>query len=150
MQISSILSPERTKAKLADGSKKRLLETLAEVFASAIPEADEGELFQSFIGRERLGSTGIGQGIAIPHCRFATGGATLCACLTLSEPVDFDAIDGKPVDLVFAMLVPEQAEESHLQVLATLAEALQNPQFTQQMRTCTEDQQLYKVASGVN
>lgn len=150
MQIASILNLERTRARIAGGSKKRLLETLADLFASSLDEADENTLFQHLFSRERLGSTGIGHGVAIPHCRFDTQGRTLCACLTLETPIDFDAVDSQPVDLIFAMLVPEDAEESHLQTLAVLAEALQEPGFTQRLRSCTSDKELFEVASAVN
>ncbi|WP_188149983.1 PTS IIA-like nitrogen regulatory protein PtsN [Teredinibacter waterburyi] len=150
MQISSILSADRTKARVVGGSKKRLLENLAQTFADALPDADPTELFQNLINRERLGSTGIGKGIAIPHCRFATGGKTLCACFTLDEPVDFDAIDGKPIDLIFAMLVPEDAAASHLETLAELAQALQTDTFVKALRKSDSDMELFRVASGVN
>ena len=150
MQISSILSADRTKAKVVGGSKKRLLENLAQIFADALPDADPTELFQSLINRERLGSTGIGQGIAIPHCRFATGGETLGACVTLDAPVDFDSIDGKPIDVIFAMLVPEDAAASHLETLAELAQALQTDTFVKALRKSDSDMELYRVASGVN
>ncbi|WP_045857301.1 PTS sugar transporter subunit IIA [Teredinibacter purpureus] len=150
MQISSILTEDRCKAHITGASKKRLLESLATIFADSLPEGDATALFQNLVGRERLGSTGIGQGIAIPHCRFATKGETLCACLTLDTPIDFDAVDGEPIDLVFAMLVPEDAEDSHLQALATLAEALQNPSYVEELRACPNNHELFRIAAGVN
>ncbi len=146
MNIETMLTAGRTRAKVTGVSKKRVLETLAELFAPSLAEADENTIFQNILGRERLGSTGIGHGIAVPHCRCATSGETLCACLTLDKPVDFDAIDSEPVDIVFAMLVPENAEESHLQTLAQLAESLQDGSFTQQLRTCKSDEELFEVA----
>lgn len=146
MQISSILTIDRCRANITGGSKKRLLETLAQLFATSLPSADETALFQAFIARERLGSTGIGQGIAIPHCRFDTGGEILCTCITLADPIDFDAIDSKPIDIVFAMLVPENAEDNHLQTLARLAEALQDGKFAQRLRRCHTDDSLYQLA----
>ncbi|WP_185235013.1 PTS sugar transporter subunit IIA [Teredinibacter franksiae] len=150
MQISSLLSEDRCKAATSDSSKKRLLENLAGIFAHAIEGTNETALFQSLVSRERLGSTGIGQGIAIPHCRFATGGETLCACITLEQPIDFDAVDGEPVDLVFAMLVPENAEDAHLQTLSSLAENLQDPSYAKRLRACHNNQELFRIASGVN
>jgi len=147
MKITSILTADRTRCNANGVSKKRVLETLAELFAPALEEADETAVFQNLINRERLGSTGIGHGIAIPHCRCATAGETLCACLTLKDPVDFDAIDNEPIDIVFAMLVPEDAEESHLQTLAQLAEALQKPSFTSKLRSCASDAELYRAAT---
>ncbi|WP_075187257.1 PTS IIA-like nitrogen regulatory protein PtsN [Teredinibacter haidensis] len=150
MQISTILTDERCKAKATDASKKRVLESLASLFASDLPDTDETTIFQCLIARERLGSTGIGQGVAIPHCRLSASNQTLCACITLDHPVDFDAVDGAPVDVIFAILVPEDAEDSHLQTLATLAEALQNPNFTRKLKACSSNEELFRVAAGVN
>ncbi|SMF54170.1 PTS IIA-like nitrogen-regulatory protein PtsN [Alteromonadaceae bacterium Bs31] len=141
-----MLTAERTRAKVNGVSKKRVLETLAQLFAPSITDADETTIFQNILGRERLGSTGIGHGIAVPHCRYTTGGETLCACLTLDEPIDFDAIDSEPVDIVFAMLVPEDAEDSHLQTLAQLAESLQDGSFTGRLRKCASDSELFQIA----
>jgi len=147
MQISSILTTERCRAGITCSSKKRLMEILAELFGASLPDVDENAVFEALLARERLGSTGIGQGIAIPHCRFPTGGETLCACVTLSEAMNFDAVDSAPVDVVFAMLVPEEAEASHLQTLAALAEALQNGSYARRLRQSATDSELYTVAS---
>lgn len=146
MDIHSILTASRTKAHVDGISKKRVLETLASVFADDISDFNVDELYQNLINREKLGTTGIGGGIAIPHCRFNTGGATYCACLTLEKPIDFDAVDNKPVDIIFAMLVPENAESSHLEMLAKLAEMLQQPAFVQRLRDASSDAELYDIA----
>ncbi len=148
MQIEALLTATRTRAHLELSSKKRALETLAELIANSTSGIAPEVLFSHLITRERLGSTGIGEGIAIPHCRFNTGGATLAALVTLAEPVDFDAIDGRPVDIIFALLVPENANEAHLQNLAVLAEALQNPAYQQALRAARSDQDLYQAAIG--
>ena len=148
MLIESILSLERTQAKIEGSSKKRVLETLAQVFAESVEGLDVEQLYQSFINREKLGTTGIGGGIAIPHCRFNTGGETFGACLTLNQPVDFDAVDNEPVDIVFAMLVPENAESSHLELLAKLAERLQTPNYVKQLRAADNNEALFHVASS--
>lgn len=146
MLISSILRPTCTRAKVEGTSKKRVLQSLAKLFADQIEGLDQDKLFQSLLNRERLGSTGIGDGIAIPHCRFDTGGLTYAACLSLEEPVDFDSIDSKPVDIVFAMLVPENAEQEHLDTLASLAEAMHQQQFVNSLRKAATDSQLYDAA----
>ena len=146
MLISSMLSPTRTRANFEGCSKKRVLQSLASLFSEQIAGLDQDKLFQSLLNRERLGSTGIGEGIAIPHCRFNTGGQTYAACLSLNEPIDFDAIDSKPVDIVFAMLVPEDAEQSHLETLAGLAEAMSQQQFVSALRKAATDNQLYDAA----
>lgn len=146
MLINAMLSPARTRAKVEGSSKKRILQSLANLFAEQIEGLDQDKLFQSLLNRERLGSTGIGEGIAIPHCRFDTGGKTYAACLSLNEPVDFDAIDSKPVDIVFAMLVPEEAEQAHLETLANLAEAMHKQPYVASLREADTDSQLYDAA----
>lgn len=146
MHIESILTPQRTRCHATCNSKKRALEVLAELIAEGSDNIDASELFQQLIGRERLGSTGIGEGIAIPHCRFKTEGETIGAIMTLENPIDFDSVDNKPVDIIFAMLVPEDAESEHLQVLATLAESLQQSQFVSALRHADTEEALYRAA----
>lgn len=146
MHIEAILTPSRTLNHTVGGSKKRVLETLAQLIANDQPGINAEDVFQSLIARERLGSTGIGAGIAIPHCRFPTDGNTLGALITLRDPVDFDSVDNAPVDIVFAMLVPENTEASHLQVLAKLAEALQQEDCVKQLRAASSNEELYRLA----
>lgn len=148
MLIESMLSRARTRAKITGGSKKRLIETIASVFAEDVQNLNVDELYQHLLNREKLGTTGIGGGIAIPHCRFNTGGATYCVCLTLDQPIDFDAVDDQPVDVIFAMLVPEDAENDHLKILAGLAEVLQNPAFVKNLRATKDDEVLFKTIVG--
>lgn len=148
MQLESILTVERTKANIDGISKKRVLESLAKTFSDAIDGFDENDLYQNFISREKLGTTGIGGGIAIPHCRFNTGGATYCACLSLSAPIDFDAVDSEPVDIIFAILVPENAESSHLATLASVAELLQESNIVGQLRAASNDSELFSIATS--
>ena len=146
MQLESLISPGRTLCGIEGGSKKRALELLANTIAQDIPEIDADELFRRLIGRERLGSTGIGHGVAIPHCRVEHCKGTVGALITLADPIDFDAIDSQPVDILFAMLVPEDAHDEHLQTLATLAGALNNPEYRQRLRKATSDEALYQAA----
>lgn len=146
MHIESLITSKRTLCRATCTSKKRTLEVLAGLIADGSENIDATELFQQLIGRERLGSTGIGDGIAIPHCRFKTEGATIGALMTLENPIDFDSVDSKPVDIIFAMLVPEDAESEHLQTLANLAERLQDPQFVSALRNATSDETLYLAA----
>lgn len=148
MQLDAILTKERTKANVDGVSKKRVLESLATLFADNLDGVDVDELYRNLLNREKLGTTGIGSGIAIPHCRFNTQGQTYGACLTLTSPIDFDAVDSKPVDIVFAMLVPENAETEHLQLLATLAEQLQAPNFVSRLRAAHDDNKLFSAMTG--
>jgi len=146
MQIKAIISSGRTLCGVEGGSKKRALELLANAIAEDVPAIDADDLFRRLIARERLGSTGIGHGIAIPHCRVENCSGTVGALLTLSEPVDFDAIDSQPVDILFAMLVPEDAHDEHLQNLAALAGALNNADYRQRLRDAKSDDELYQAA----
>lgn len=146
MELSSILNPRRVLCGAVGVSKKRTLETLAQHIADDQPDIDADELFRSLIGREKLGSTGIGDGIAIPHCRLQNCSEPLAALITLATPVDFDAIDGKPVDIIFALLVPAEANEEHLQTLAALAERLSQPSYRDSLRQAADNASLYKAA----
>ena len=146
MQIQSIITLNRTLCGLEGGSKKRALELLANAIAEDLPEIDADDLFRRLVARERLGSTGIGHGIAIPHCRAENCSGTIGALITLAEPIDFDSIDSQPVDILFAMLVPEDAHDDHLQNLAALAGALNNADYRQTLRAATTDEELYQAA----
>lgn len=146
MQIQSILAPRRTLCGVEGGSKKRTLEILANLIAQDIPTLNADDLFRRLIARERLGSTGLGHGIAIPHCRIENCTGTVGALIKLAHPVDFDAIDGEPVDIVFALLVPEEATDDHLQILATLAGLFSDTEFRNQLRRATSDEELCQMA----
>lgn len=147
MKISQILTPEQTLCKIEGVSKKRALEILANNISEQIPEINADELLRCFIARERLGSTGVGHGIAIPHCRLAECTGILGALITLKEPVDFDAIDNEPVDIIFAILVPAEANDEHLQTLSFLAQALNKDAFRAQLRSAHDAQSLFDIAT---
>ncbi len=147
MQIHDILTPGRTLCGIEAGSKKRALEILANTIAADVEGINADELFRRLIARERLGSTGIGQGIAIPHCRVENCHQTLGALITLVEPIDFDAMDGEPVDILFAMLAPEDAQDEHLQYLAALAGALSNDKFRESLRDAETDVDLFSAVN---
>lgn len=143
MPFDTLLAPRRVRRGVDGISKKRTLEYLANVIAEDQPGMDADSLFRALIGREKLGSTGLGHGIAIPHARVGQCQGTVGALLVLNQPVDFDAIDGEPVDIVFALLVPEDATGDHLQTLAKLAELFQQPAFRDSLRRADSDQALY-------
>jgi len=121
MNIIDILSPDCIANNVNVSSKKRVLEKLVELTTTKNPDLIEEEIFESLVSRERLGSTGIGHGVAIPHGRVQTGGKSIGVFLQLESAIDFDAIDGKPVDLVFGLLVPKDSTDEHLEILAKLA-----------------------------
>ncbi|WP_221797560.1 PTS IIA-like nitrogen regulatory protein PtsN [Oceanobacter mangrovi] len=146
LAIADILTPERTLADVDVTSKKKLLEFIASLVADDISGSSADEVFERLLGRERLGSTGIGEGIAIPHCRLRQCGQAIGVLLRLQQAIDFDSIDKQPVDLVFALLVPEEATDEHLQILATLAGNFSQPDYRQQLRDAASNIQLYERA----
>lgn len=146
MEIQELINPGRTLCRVNGGSKKRALELLANTIAQDVPDIDADDLFRRLIARERLGSTGIGHGIAIPHCRAENCSGTISALITLTAPIDFDAIDSQPVDILFAMLVPEDAHDEHVQTLAALAGALNNADYRDRLRSADTDVALYEAA----
>jgi PTS system nitrogen regulatory IIA component len=128
-------------------SKKRVLENIAQLISDDLPTLDSGALFKNLIAREKLGSTAIGEGIAIPHCRMSLCEQITGALIRLQEPIDFDAADEQPVDLLFVLLVPEQACDEHLQTLAELAGLFSREDFRQALRAAGDSQQLYEAAA---
>ena len=121
MKLSEILSPECIRLDSDATSKKRVLESVSQLLADTDEELSPREVFDCLIAREKLGSTGLGQGVAIPHGRLSGLDKTIGVFLRLPKGVDFDAPDNEPVDLVFALLVPKESTEEHLQVLASIA-----------------------------
>ena len=105
MRISDILTSERIICNVNLSSKKAALETLSGLIASASIQVNEQEVFNSLLSRERLGGTGLGNGIALPHGRLKDGLSTIAAFIKLKQGVDYDALDHQPVDLIFALLV---------------------------------------------
>ncbi len=122
MQIADILRPEGVACNVVANSKKGALELLAELIVRESPQLTKNEVFDSLFARERLGTTGLGNGVAIPHGRSAHIEHAVGAFLKIVEGIDFDAVDGKPVDVLFALLVPEQCTDEHLRILARLAD----------------------------
>ena len=151
MNITELLEPERIVCCNNAGSKKRLLERLATLLAGNTSQISQNDIFDALINREKLGSTGLGKGVAIPHGRMTSLTEPLCAFVKVDEPVEFDASDGQAVDLVFALLVPENSTEEHLQVLSTIAEIFSNPVICTALRNCETGQcileQLYQWES---
>ena len=139
MNVTDLLMPDRVSCREDVGSKKRLLEYVSELLANSSPELSQNEIFNALINREKLGSTGLGKGVAIPHGRIASLERPVCAFVTLASPVDFDATDGQPVDLIFTLLVPEDSTEEHLQVLSTIAEIFSNAGISMALRQCDTD-----------
>lgn len=120
-----------------------MLEFFSTFIAQNIPSLDSQEVFSRLIGRERLGSTGIGHGVAIPHSRNPHCKAPIAGFLKLAEPVDFDAIDGEPVDLVFVLLVPEEADDAHLALLGQVASVMNDAETRSALRRAGSQRELH-------
>ena len=134
MRIADILSPGRVLCDVEAGSKKAMLERLSALVAAEVPQHTPSEVFDSLLARERLGSTGVGHGVAIPHGRLSHCDRAYGAFIRARTPIDFDAIDRQPVDLFFALLVPEQATDAHLHLLAELAEMFSHRELVARLR----------------
>jgi len=145
--LSDILTPARTVCGAPGVSKKRLFETIAGIISQDQPAMDYDAIFDQLIAREKLGSTGLGKGIAIPHCRAANCQEPLGTLVTLEDPVDFDAPDDRPVDLLFVLLVPEAAHQQHLDILAEIARLFSQPEYCQRLRSASSNADLYSAAT---
>ncbi|MDV6315966.1 PTS IIA-like nitrogen regulatory protein PtsN [Idiomarina sp. HP20-50] len=148
MQLSELLSADCTKCAVESASKKRLLETISQIVAPKLSGITRHDIFESLINRERLGSTGIGLGIAIPHGRLPNANHPVAVLLTLDEPIEFDSIDNQPVDIIFALLVPESEHENHLQTLAAVARRMNDKDCTRALRQADSDKTLYQLFVG--
>jgi PTS system nitrogen regulatory IIA component len=148
MNISEILSPDCVFADVDCHSKKDALDTLAKTIANSDNSISQTEVFDCLIARERLGSTGLGKGIAIPHGRLKQGKKTLAAFIQLDEAVDYDAVDKAPVDLLFALIVPEDSTEEHLQTLAKLAEKFSDTDTIRKLRRSNTATEIYSILTS--
>ena len=145
MLISDILDPERVRCDVNSGSKKATLEILAGLIAGANPSLTQADVFGSLLAREKLGSTGLGNGIALPHGRLKHGSGTFGAFIRLQTPVDYDAADNIPVDLLFALVVPEESTQEHLDILAKLAELFSNEENLEKFRSGISSTAIYDI-----
>ena len=147
MLISDLLSPERILCDVHSSSKKRLLETISEELARNSDELSKREIFESLCARERLGSTGLGKGVAIPHGRVKGTQHVEVSFIRLRKPLPFDAADGEPVDLLFALAVPEDCNEDHLKLLAQVAELFSDPDLLKELRQAENSGRLLQLLS---
>ncbi|WP_110948474.1 PTS IIA-like nitrogen regulatory protein PtsN [Pseudomonas bohemica] len=145
IRLENILTPGRSLVNVPGASKKAVLEEIAKLIGQQVPEFERQTVYESLIAREKLGSTGFGNGIAIPHCRLRGCTSPVSAVLHLERPVDFDAIDGAPVDLLFVLLVPEAATDAHLELLRQIASMLDRSDVRTRLRDARNSEELYNV-----
>lgn len=147
MIINRILERKLTFCESLGNSKKRVLENIANLIHQYNNDIDDESLFKLLIARERLGSTAIGQGIAIPHCRSKEVTSTIGCLVKLKDPINFDAHDDMPVDIIFLLIVPENATDEHLNTLGELAELLDQSGFRNSLREAQTSEELYNAAT---
>lgn len=137
---ANFLTADRISCRSGAASKKRVLEELSGLLAASAEGLVKDRVFDKLLERERLGSTGLGQGIALPHARIKGVEDARGAFVQLQSAIDFDAIDDQPVDLVFGLLVPDEATQEHLNLLAKLATLFSDTDFCDSLRKA-EDQE---------
>ncbi len=148
MQLSEIINVNRIRNDVDVKSKKRALEELSRLVAQDQTQLEVSDIFDSLISRERLGSTGVGYGIAIPHGRIKDCKKITGALIKLNQGVDFDAIDNQPVEILFALIVPEDSTDEHLQVLAQLAAMFSDEDFRQQLHSSKTNNTTYELLTN--
>ncbi len=147
--LLNVLEPDCVLIDVDAGSKKRAIEHGSELIASTHIGVNARQLFDALMARERLGSTGLGDGIAIPHCRSDAVTRIVGGLVRLAEPVAFDAPDDANVDLVFFLVVPKDAHDDHLQVLARLARIFSQPDNRALLRGAATPAALFAVFSDL-
>jgi len=144
MEIADLLTPDAVMAHMKAASKKQVLQELAQR-AAQVTKLPERRIFETLTEREKLGSTGMGQGIAIPHGRVPGVEKMTGLFAQLDQPVDFDAMDDQPVDLVFLLLAPEDAGADHLKALARVSRLLRNQAICEKLRAAPQPATLYAL-----
>ena len=148
MLDSDLLSPGRILAGVRINSRKRLLELISETLANKNKELNSREIFESLCAREQLGSTGLGDGVAIPHGRISGTRDVEALFLRLVKPLPFDADDGKPVDLIFALAVPKNCTEDHSKLLSSIADRFSDPELLERLRNAADANEIWQLLSS--
>ncbi|MDO6619380.1 MULTISPECIES: PTS IIA-like nitrogen regulatory protein PtsN [unclassified Shewanella] len=147
MELRTILQPACTTC-ATPGSKKKVLELISNLMAAQYPTLSSQAIFESLIAREKMGSTGIGNGIAIPHGRLDNIEEPIAILIKCEEPIAFDAIDKQPVDILFALLVPADQCQQHLSTLSSMAEKLSDKLILKRLRKSHDATELYQVITA--
>lgn len=148
MDLKKILSLKTTVNNAKADTKKAVLDLISSSIVKsglASTDIDAGKIIDCLVAREKLGSTATGHGVAIPHCRLPELNAPIAAIIKLQKAIDYDAADGEPVDLFFALLVPESATNEHLKILAAIAEKFGHPTLRTKLRLTKTKQELFDL-----
>jgi len=148
MELSNILDSRAVRVLGQAGSKKRMLQNLAEIAAATYP-VSSSEVFDALQERESLGPTGVGQGLAIPHARVDGLDHVVGAFVRLEKAVPFDAVDGQPVDLFFALFAPLESGVDHLKALALVSRTLRDPGICAKLRANSNPETLHTILTEI-
>jgi PTS system nitrogen regulatory IIA component len=143
MPLHQIIQPDHVLCNAMARSKKHCLEILSELLVRSIPDIANEVIFENLIERERLGCTSLERGAAFPHCRIDGIDTSTAALIKLSEPIDFDAADGEPVDLVFGMILPVELDDSHHADIKLVTQVMSNEDLRERLRKMNSSSDLY-------
>lgn len=143
MTLQDILTLDCTQCAVPTSSKKRILEQICLLAAEKMGNCSASDLLESILNREKMGSTGIGNGIAIPHGRLSNTDKAMAVLLTTEQGIDFDAIDNKAVDIFICLFVPQDSTQEHLNTLQSIAKLFSDRKTAKQVRKCTNNLQLF-------
>ena len=144
MTISALLSPQSIFLDTEITSKKKLLQLIANIAADRA-QLSESLIYNNLLNRERLGSTGLGLGFAVPHARLENLDHTMGCFFRLKDPVNFESPDNQPVDLVFTIIIPEQATEEHLIILSSLASIFSRAEVCEAIRSAASKEEIAQI-----
>ena len=145
MTLQNILTLNCTKCAVPASSKKRILEQICLLAAEKMGDCSASDLLDSILNREKMGSTGIGNGIAIPHGRLTNTDKAMAVLLTTEKAIDFDAIDNTSVDIFICLFVPQESTQEHLNTLQSIAQLFSDRKTAKQVRKCTNDLELFNL-----
>lgn len=145
MTLQNILTLDCTQCAVPTSSKKRLLEQICQLAANKLPDTSASDLLESLLNREKMGSTGIGNGIAIPHGRLDNTDQAIAVFITTKQAIDFDAIDNKPVDIFICLFVPKNSTQEHLNTLQSIAKLMSDRKTAKQVRKCVNKQEMFNL-----
>ncbi|MCW8930153.1 MAG: PTS sugar transporter subunit IIA [Gammaproteobacteria bacterium] len=149
MKFSNLIKIDQIQLNNSASSKKKALEAISQLITDNYPEYNTNKVFETLVGRERLGSTGIGHGVALPHGRLTECSDTVGIFMSLSDGIDYDSIDREPVKLLFALLIPDHSTEEHLQILAKLAEFFRDTNNRQKLENATSAETVYNLMINI-
>lgn len=144
MDLSDLIRPEGITLSLSAKSKKHVLQEMSAT-AAGLTGLSERDIFDTLLQRERLGSTGVGQGVAIPHGKLADLTEIVGLFARLEKPIDFESVDGEPVDVVFLLLAPESAGADHLKALARISRFLRTPSSVEELRVAGSSDAVFSI-----